>query len=86
MLLSRLDVSISAMGGAFQQSARQFVGSRQAAIRLRLFRRTHLRHTYPVQYYTFPLKGLDIGKSATLELAGGGEKGMPFIVNLLARS
>jgi len=59
---------------------------RQAAIRLiRLFKRTHLWHTYPVQYNTFSPEDFDIGKSFTLKLAGGGEKGVPKGVDALAR-
>jgi hypothetical protein len=58
---------------------------RQAAIRLiRLFKRTHLWHTYPVQYNTFSPEDCDIGKSFTLKLAGG-EKGVPKGVDALAR-
>jgi hypothetical protein len=52
---------------------------RQAAIRLRLFKRTHLWHTYPVQYNTFSPEDFDIGKLFTLKLAGGGEKGVSML-------
>jgi hypothetical protein len=56
---------------------------RQAAIRLRLL-------NVPIfgiltQYNTFSPEDFDIGKSFTLKLAGGGEKGVPKRVDALAR-